>query len=221
MKKIKDFWNDTRGDSIVVEATILFPIIIMIFAGLVLLSVYLPVRASLQHATQRAAIALATERSDTWLFYDEYNSSYYFAGSINYLDNVYVALFRSILPGRGNNEARAEQIVHHIDENSPGFNPGTLIVEYEFVNLIVYREVSVTATRVMPVPVDLSFVGFPNTISITATSTAVVQDGSGFVRNMDLAVDVAYFITDSNPISKLFSNVTDIASRIGGWLFSW
>lgn len=51
MKKAKDLWRDDRGDA-VVEATILFPIIIMIFAGLVLLSMYLPTRANLQRATQ-------------------------------------------------------------------------------------------------------------------------------------------------------------------------
>ena len=51
MKLQSDFIEDTRGDA-VVEATILFPIIMMIFAGLMLLAVYLPVRMTLQHNTQ-------------------------------------------------------------------------------------------------------------------------------------------------------------------------
>lgn len=40
-KQRDNLWNDVRGDA-VVEATILFPIIIMVFAGLVLLAMYLP-----------------------------------------------------------------------------------------------------------------------------------------------------------------------------------
>ena len=44
MKQRMHFWKDTRGYA-VVEATILFPIILMSFAGLVLLSMYLPTRA--------------------------------------------------------------------------------------------------------------------------------------------------------------------------------
>lgn len=53
-KQRDNLWNDVRGDA-VVEATILFPIIIMVFAGLVLLAMYLPTRAALQQATQYAA----------------------------------------------------------------------------------------------------------------------------------------------------------------------
>jgi len=64
--------------------------------------------------------------------------------------------------------------------------------------------------------VDLSFVGFPNQIPITASSTAVVHNGDEFVRNMNLAVDVHYFITDGNPISKLFQNVSNFFSALGG-----
>ena len=76
MKHLNRLWRDTRGDA-VVEATILFPIIIMIFAGLVLLAMYLPTRAALQRATQYAATAIATERSDTWLRHDPDALAYY------------------------------------------------------------------------------------------------------------------------------------------------
>ena len=76
LKTMKALWRDDKGDA-VVEATILFPIIIMIFAGLVLLSMYLPTRANLQRATQYAATAMATERSDTWLRHDPKNLEYY------------------------------------------------------------------------------------------------------------------------------------------------
>lgn len=44
----------------VVEATVLFPIIILICAALVLLSIYLPMRAAMQRSTQLAPSAIAT-----------------------------------------------------------------------------------------------------------------------------------------------------------------
>ena len=69
---------------------------------------------------------------------------------------------------------------------------GKLEVSCEVCNYIVYKEIAVTATRTIPVPVDLSFVRFPTEIPITVTSTAVVLDGDEFVRNMDMAAD---FIT--------------------------
>ena len=59
MERMKRRWNawlnGKSGAYAVVEATILFPIIMMVFAGLVLLSVYLPTRTILQRGTQYAA----------------------------------------------------------------------------------------------------------------------------------------------------------------------
>ena len=55
--------EDTRGDA-VVEAAMLFPIIILICAALVLLSIYMPLRAAMQRSTQYAATAIATIGED-------------------------------------------------------------------------------------------------------------------------------------------------------------
>ncbi len=74
--KLRVLWKDERGDA-VVEATILFPIIMMIFAGLMLLAMYLPTRALLQRATQYTATALATERSGRWLRCNPETGDYY------------------------------------------------------------------------------------------------------------------------------------------------
>ena len=99
MKHLNCLWRDTRGDA-VVEATILFPIIIMIFAGLVLLAMYLPTRAALQRATQYAATAIATERSDTWLRHDPDALEYYWIHDKDELGNVYGSVLGSLT---GNN----------------------------------------------------------------------------------------------------------------------
>ena len=80
MKRLRTLIADTRGDA-AVEAAFLFPIIIMICAALVLLSVYLPLRAAMQRSTQFAATAIATERSDTWLRFDPDTLSYHWLES--------------------------------------------------------------------------------------------------------------------------------------------
>jgi len=106
------FREGTAGDAIV-EATILLPIMMMIYAGLVLLSIYLPTRALLQRATQYAATAIATQRSDTWLYYDEDVMQYRWIGSKEALDNVYLALFKAI--GSGEDGGEAETIVSKVE----------------------------------------------------------------------------------------------------------
>ena len=184
MRKTRNFIADARGDA-VVEATILFPIILMIFAGLVLLSFYLPTRASLQRATQQAVTALATEKSDAWLSFDENTLTF---GKKTSQQFIYAALGNSLLTA--NDRHRAKLIVENMEKRSFYNVPGTLKVECSAVNYLIYKEITVTATRNIPVPVDLSFVKFPRTLEITASSTAVVADADGFIRDADMINDV-------------------------------
>lgn len=191
MTKRISFWRDNRGDA-VVEATILFPIIMMIFAGLVLLAVYLPERAALQNATQYAATMLATEQSDTWLKYDADNAEYKWETNKANLPNVYMQLLSAIVGGP--DAKSAEKIVTKIEGNRIISVGGNLEVSCTIVNYFVYKEVQVTATRTISPPVDLSFVGFPKEISISVTSTAIVQNGDEFVRSLDIAADFIDYV---------------------------
>lgn len=196
-----------------VEATVLFPIIIMIFAGIVLLAMYLPTRAGLQRATQYAATAIATERSDTWLKYDVDGMKYYWETDKDRLGNVYSSLIRAIGGNRRDDEDDAKQIVGKAEENNPFKAPGETIVEYGVVNYIIYKEVIVTATRTVPMPVDLSFVKFPKEIPVTVTSTAVVVNGDEFVRNMDLAADITQFAIEATGTQGVFDKVGELCGK--------
>ena len=187
-KPISCFLADTGGDAIV-EATILFPIIFMIFAGLVLLSMYLPVRSSLQRATQQAVTAIATEKSDTWLTYDA-NALQFRKESSQ--QNVYAALFNSFFTNGDREKMR--QTVINMENKSIVKTPGTITIECSAVNFLIYKELTVTATRTMPMPVDLSFVGFPKHLTITASSTALVPDADGFIRDVDMINDILPYL---------------------------
>lgn len=187
------FWKDTKGYAIV-EATILFPIMIMIFAGLVLLAMYLPTRSSLQRATQYAATVLATESSDTWLQFDTDTMEYYWLKDLPPEKNVYAALILSFFKGDAGGEA--ETIVKQMEDGGLVRRIGDLTVECKIVNYVVYKEIVVTATRTIPMPVDLSFVRFPSEIPITVSSTAVVVNGDEFVRNIDIAKDFLTYLNE-------------------------
>ncbi len=201
MKQRFELWKDTGGYA-VVEATILFPIMMMIFAGLVLLAIYLPTRGVLQHATQYAATALATETGDTWLRYDAGSMRYKWVGSRSSLPNVYAALFSSFFTG--DMQGKGEKIVRTMEEDGLVWRGGELNVECKVNNYIIYKEIIVTATRTIPMPVDLSFVKFPKEIPVTVSSTAIVQNGDEFVRNIDLAADfIGYLKKRYNGLSFL------------------
>lgn len=202
MKLRPGFYEDTRGDA-VVEATILFPIIMMIFAGLMLLAVYLPVRMTLQHNTQYAATALATRQSDTWLDFDTASMEYNWHTWRAELPNVYASVLASFF--MQDTQDDAETIVKKLDEKSITTREGDLTVNCEIYNRIIYKEITVTATRKIKMPVNLSFVKFPTEIGITVSSTAVVLNGDEFVRNMDLAAEFVTYLEKEYglPFSKL------------------
>ena len=86
--------------------------------------------------------------------------------------------------------------------------------------MLVYKEVVVSATREFKVPVNLSFIGFPETIMITATSSAVVQNGDEFVRNIDLAVDFTKYIMEKFHLTNIKDSINKFGkqvSKILGW----
>ena len=206
-------FKDTRGDA-VVEAAILFPIMIMIFAALVLLAIYLPIRAALQQATQYAATALAVEKSDTWLRFDESSMSFYWETDKSRLPGIYASLFSGI----DDMESRSEEIVVDIENRSISSKAGGLAVDCYIVNKLVYKEVVVTATREFNIPINLSIIGFPETMSISVTSTAAVQNGDEFVRNMDMAVDFIEYIGEKFGLTDVGGTISTYWGKISSIL---
>jgi len=213
---LTDLAGDTSGDA-VVEAAILFPIMIMIFAGLVLLSLYLPAQAALQRATQYAAIALATEDSDTWLFYNENEMMYFHETDRERLDNVYASFFKT---ANSEVQEKAETIVSTLESRSISSKVGELTVEGSITGNFLLKEAVVTAIRTYPVPVDLSFIGFPDTISVKATSTAAAVNTEEFVRSVDIASDFVEFIIDRYDLHNVKDAISSFGSRVAG-LLGW
>ena len=207
--------NDENGDA-VVEAAILFPIMIMIFAALVMLAIYLPTRAALQRATQYAATAIAVEKGDSWLYFDENTMSYVFETDKRNLPSVYAVLFS----GNGGVSSRGEIIVTSIEESGLSSKAGELTVDCYVVNRLVYKEIIVTASREFEIPLNFSIIGFPKTIPITVTSTAVVQNGDEFVRNMDLAVEFAEYVKKKFGLTNIGDTISSFWNKpaeIFGW----
>ena len=205
--------KDMNGDA-VVEAAILFPIMIMVFFALVLLAVYLPTRAALQRATQYAATAIATEKSDTWLFFDKNSMSYRWEDNKSKLPNVYVAMFTS----GGDIEEKGRDIVTEIEGRCISLKAGILNVDSHIVNRIIYKEVVITAMRTFTVPVDLSFIGFPRDISVVVTSTAVVQNADEFIRSMDIAADFFKYIAEKLELDNMTDSINEFRSKVKSFL---
>jgi hypothetical protein len=191
----------------------------MIFAALVLLAIYLPTRAVLQHATQYTATALATEQSDTWLFYDDDSMNYYWTSSKSNLKNVYVSFFTN----DNNLQFKGEDMVEAVESRNISSKSGDLVVMVDITNHFLYREIIVSATRTFNLPeslAPLNLIKLPQTIPVTVTSTAVVQNGAEFVRNISLATDFADFIKERFGSSDTKDSIESSGKRVApllGW----
>jgi hypothetical protein len=134
---------------------------------------------------------------------------YYWAVDRNSLGNVYSPIYG----GSVDIQSRAEEIVIHSDRQLASLRGGALTVEAFTVDRIIYREIVVTARRVFTTAIDLSFIGFPRTVEIVVTSTAVVSDGDEFIRNFDLATDFANFISKRFGFSDAGNTIGSYGSR--------
>jgi len=216
LKQLKRLRADTTGD-LVVEAAILFPIIIMIFAALVLLAMYLPQRMILQDAAQTAAMMISTQRSDTWIAFDE-NANRVSRGNMPRPPNVYVDFVRNAsLSRRQEDASRAESLVRAIAGRGIVSAPGHITVEFDVVNFIIYQEVIVRVAQEIPMPVNLSFIGFPSTLLLEQEARAVILDGDEFVRNINIAKDMVTWIGSrfNIDLSGALDSIFDIRGIFG------
>ncbi len=214
MEKLKKILINEEGYAYV-EATFVFPIMVFIFTALIILSLYLPTRASLQRATQFAAMIMATEEGDTWL---NFNLDYLDSGQQMFnigskSGNVYEKLIKGFI-NNNEGEDKARIIVTKVEDNTMNMNRGELSVEFKTNNYIVYKEIEVTATRIIPVPVDLSIIRFPKEIPVTVTSIAVIDDGDEFLRNMDIVVD----IVKNSELSGIFEKAGEFMKKATDFL---
>ena len=156
-----------------------------------------------------AAEGIATARSDTWVAFE--TDGYKWRNDAR---NVYAVLFGSA------DDADAELVVQKSTANGLMLRQGDMSVTCQINNYIIYQEVVVTAVDTVHVPIDLSFVKFPNTIDLTTSSTAVVQNGDEFVRNMDIAADFVKYLDQRFGIStsEAFVRVKEVIGKLTTFL---
>jgi len=206
----------STGGFAVVEAVIVLPTMLMVFLALIMLAIYLPQRAMLQRSTQLAATAIAAEMGDTWVYYDKDNLTYKRYTKFSQLPDaklVYKGLFNSNTNEMAN---KALAVVKQADkvENIPLIANGDLTVKCDIVNYLIYKEIIVTSTRSIKIPVDFAWIQFPTILEMSVTAKATVKDGDGFVRSIDMGVSFLawlnyYFGDGMSKMQSAFGN-TDV-----------
>ena len=206
------FLRDESGDA-VVEATILFPIIIMVFLAFILLAIYMPTSLTLQRSVQKAALIASAQRSDLGYTYDIANDK----AGVNFdklkKENVYIYMVRGFEEGLD----IAEKIVEKY----------AAYALYEGVNLRIEaaqdplddRYIVVSARQTLKLPFDFPFLPVTNEFEIEKSARVVNRDADEFIRNMDIIYDLV--IKNSDTVKKTLGDISDfmgVFDRIAGYL---
>ena len=80
-------------------------------------------------------------------------------------------------------------------------------------NYIVYKTITATATQNVKPAISLKMVGGSDTITISATATAVVTNSDDFIRNTDFVVDVVSKTKLGQKASELIDKAWDFYGR--------
>lgn len=211
---IKEFCKEEKG-MIIVEATIVFPIIIVITLLLYFLSLYLFQIFYLQSACDIALTSTYHTLSDDNILVS--NNEVIFVEE--YAVNPYDVLFVS---GNERNEIDTiikDKILNHMIFNNSLPDNG-FEIETKVTNWIVYTDITVVVNGSIPIMPVLQIFGIDK-VNYEYSATKYIDNHDEFVRNVDCAFYLGNLIDEkygiSEKLSPFFTVVKDVYNKFLEW----
>lgn len=188
---IKEIKQQQKG-AVEVEATFLFPIMILCIFLLLYLSLFLYQRANLQATLETSLLYYKNILTDTFVSKNEelayqmdegayigYANSYSAAAPLNpyrWVDGEYINVhdFTTYFSSVAENMLFSENIE----------------IKYDYSNYFLLKEIVVTVEQVMEIPINLEFLGIGNEYTISATGRMVAVDHEDTIRNIDYVISI-------------------------------
>ncbi len=211
---------NNKSGMVVIEATIVFPIMFFCLLFIIFMGNAHYEKAKVDAAVMSAALQGAQILSDP--FYDKTNTA---AENPDLFPTAYEDLgrpkpYRYIL-GFGNIDSEIEKSLYdQIDRESFSFFKTMRIrdlrIEASHNNYLVYSTFSVEADYIIRFP--LTFTPFADSprplLRITSRAEVPVKDSVEFIRNTDMAVDYLAKTRLGKSVSNMFQKVGDVLNRI-------
>lgn len=189
--------KDESGHTIV-EATIVYPVTIMVFFVLLYASLFLCQRANLQASLEDALVYYKHVGSDTYvtaganLSFESDGTTIHATGNCyeppKKLD-PYRHIFRT-LGGGGAGGGDFAKFFRSAYSHMFFDNGSNVQVTLRTEDYLIYRRLTATASQQLKTAVNIALVGAENTMDITAQAAVVVVDGDDMIRDIDFAGDI-------------------------------
>ena len=181
----------------IVEATIIFPITIMLFFVLLYGALFVCQGANLQANLEDALIYYKNVGSDTYVKVGNtlnfetdgntihaYGSEYSSTKKLDPYRHIFSTIKRDTINGTDFKSFFLSSYKHMFFTD--GSNIDVTIKEEDY---LIYKRVTATATQRLKSPINIAMVGAENSMDITANASVVVMDGDSMIRDVDFAKD--------------------------------
>lgn len=209
----------------IVEATVIYPITIILFFVLLYAGLFICQRAILQSSLEDALIYYKNVSTDTYVSVDKKISFTTDGETITAVGNTYEnakkldpyrQIFSAVASAFGNGINQGDFKNFFVSSyNHLSFYKGDNInVTIKENNYVIYKRITATATQKMNTAVNIAMVGAENEISLTTTATIVVTDGDSMIRDVDFASDIVRQTKLGKKASELVDKAVDAYNKL-------
>ncbi len=228
---MKNFFKDQRGAFLIVEAAIVYPVMLIMIIILLFYSMILTMKANMQSALETALIYYKRELTDTYVgFMDDLENNSVSATEYTRVvapagySNIYKQLINEVA-----SNPDAEKFEKMFFNNyrflnfSSGkkgstFNSSGIKVNLDSTtNFIIYRELNAAAEQTITLPFIKGMFGINNELKLKANAKIVVNDSVSVMRITDV-VDYVIIKTGFNEKLELLfgENINKFLNFLNG-----
>lgn len=200
----------------VVEATLLLPFCFIMIIALYYVAIFMCQKANLQANVQNSLIYYKNTDSDNFVTASSGMAYGKAEGTITAVGSSYqvpAGDYSNSFPYRFLGFKFNKKDFNSFFRSMVGymfFDSGENVqLSAENKNYIVYKTITATATQTVKPAISLKMVGGRDTITISATATAVVTNGDDFIRNTDFVVDIVSKTKLGQKASELVDKAID------------
>lgn len=209
MKAIyKEKLNSERGAAMVIEMTLIFPLVLLVIAFLIYLGCYVMQSVSIYNDAQRIAVIAAheaqmpgyenffsnggiTTKADfNWP--DDYSPTKSVIDAIMDIHDPYRYWTGSFV--KKSNLSTLETELQNLISDNAFLTGSNVTCTIETSNNVLNQLIRVNVVKNVSVPGIFSLLGLESSMDIDITAVAVVSDPGEFVRNTDMVADLASYL---------------------------
>lgn len=215
----------TQQGHTIVEATIIYPITIMLFFVLLYAGLFICQRAILQSSLEDALIYYKNTDTDTYVSTEKKISFTTDGETITATGNTYESTkkldpYRNIFHavgsafGNGINQSDFKNFFVSSYNHISFYKGDNINVTIKENNYVIYKRITATATQKMNTAVNIAWVGGENSLSLTAEATVVAVDGDSMIRDVDFAKDIVSQTKLGKKASELVDKAVDAYNKL-------